>query len=75
MKESTTYQAIIQEGRVEGRAEGALAVVLYLGRVRFGPPTPESVAAIQSIETLERAEALVGQVYEVASWDELIALI
>ena len=44
MKESSTYQAILQEGRQEGLAEGKLTEARRLFRIvgegRFGPPMP-----------------------------------
>ena len=42
MRDSLTYQAILEEGRPEGRAEGrvdeARELLLELGTGRFGPP-------------------------------------
>ena len=73
MKESSTYQAILQEGREEGRIEVARSMVLRLGCKRFGPPSPAAAAAIQAVANTERAEALAERVYEVSSWDELLA--
>jgi predicted transposase YdaD len=69
MKESTTYQAILREGRVEE----ALAILLRLGNRRFGPPSDEARAALEAITDIERLEALTERVLDVESWDELLA--
>jgi len=69
MQESTTYQAILREGRneglIEGRNEGliegrlseAQRVLLLQGEVRFGVPdeaTRNAIEAIRDLECLER---------------------
>jgi len=45
MKESTTYQAIVREGREEGRDEGrteeARRMLLLVGETKFGRPEPQ----------------------------------
>ncbi|HEX8203436.1 MAG TPA: DUF4351 domain-containing protein [Isosphaeraceae bacterium] len=85
MEESVTYQAILRKGRAAGLAEGkaegkvvgkaeeAKQLLLRMGRKRFGPPEPQTVATIESIAELERAEQLVERLLDVASWDELLA--
>jgi predicted transposase YdaD len=78
MKESTTYQAILAEGRAEGRAEGEAKamrrVLLMLGEQRFGAPADAaSRAAVEAIGEVERLEDLVKQVSQAASWQELLA--
>jgi predicted transposase YdaD len=73
MKESTTYQAILAEGKVEGRVEGDKQTLLRLGRKRFGAPTPATVAKIDAFTDLETIEALLDRLLEVSSWDELMA--
>lgn len=85
MKESSTYQAILaegrseglMEGRVEGRAEGrvdeARNLVLRLGRRRFGPSNARSEAALAAVDSVERLEQLAERVLEVETWEELLA--
>lgn len=81
MKESTTYQAIVEEGRVEGRiqgrAEGApaelRAVLLRLGTKRFGAPTVDTKAAIERLTSVETLEQLTERALDVPNWDELPA--
>ena len=58
MRESSTYQVILAEGRVEGRIEEAQDIVLRLGSKRFGPPDERVQATIRSIDSRERLELL-----------------
>jgi predicted transposase YdaD len=78
MKESTTYQAILAEGEAKGLAKGlakeARRVILMLGEERFGSPADgTSRAALEGIGEVERLEALIKKVNQVASWQELLA--
>jgi predicted transposase YdaD len=51
MKESSTYQAILEEGRLEGRNQGAVAearrVLRLLGDEAYGPPEAQTAALIE----------------------------
>jgi len=69
MRESVTYQAIVEEGRVE---EGQ-RIILRQGRLRFGPPDARTTAAVESIADVDRLEALSERLLEVGSWEELLA--
>jgi predicted transposase YdaD len=81
MKESSTYQAILAEGRTEGRAEGrvegraeeARRLLRLLGDRRFGPPDARNRAAIESLTSVERLEQLTERLLEASGWDELLA--
>jgi hypothetical protein len=81
MKESSTYQAILEEGRSEGiergRSEGSVAearrLLLLLGAARFGPPDERVRAAIEGMNSIERLEPLTIRVLDAAGWDELLA--
>jgi hypothetical protein len=68
MRESTTYMAIIEEGRMEE----AKTIVLRQGTKRFGPPPADARAAIEALTDLERLEALTDRLLDVESWDELL---
>ena len=41
MRESSTYQAILREGKAEGKAEEARRMLLRIGRKHLGPPDPK----------------------------------
>jgi predicted transposase YdaD len=82
MKESTTYQMIVEEGRalglVEGRREGTVqalrGVVRRLGESRLGPPDKEAQAALDGISDPARLEELTLRVLTATSWRELLGL-
>ncbi len=85
MKESSTYQAILAEGRTEGRIEGRTEgriegriealqkTLLRLGRQQFHNPPSEAVqAAIQAIQDEGRLERMTDRLLTVSSWQELL---
>jgi predicted transposase YdaD len=88
MKESSTYQAILsegrtegielgrQEGRVEGRQEGraeeARSLLLRLGALRFGSPDESIKAAITAVPEIQELEVLLERLLKAESWDELL---
>lgn len=80
MEESVTYQGIIRKGVEQGIEKGipmgelreAQRLLLRLGRKRFGPPDPATIAAIESLIDLDRLEQLSERVLEVSSWQELL---
>jgi hypothetical protein len=69
MKESTTYQAILEEGR----AEEARRIVLLLGSDRFGAPDARVSAALDAINSVQHWERLSRRLLKVESWEELLA--
>jgi hypothetical protein len=73
MKESVTYQAIVDVGRAEGRLTEARAILLRQGQKQFGPPAEEVRAALQAITSIERLERLAERLLDVESWQELLA--
>ncbi|MHB1425363.1 MAG: RpnC/YadD family protein [Gemmataceae bacterium] len=72
MKESSTYQAILEEGRSEGAVAEAKKLLRIFGSRRFGDPDAQTVAAIESIEDLMRLENLASRLEEVKNWQELL---
>ena len=80
MKESSTYQAILEEGRqeglVEGRSEGAVAeakkVLRLWGDDAFGPPDARMAATIERINDLAQLEDFLRRVRSVSSWRDLL---
>lgn len=71
MKESSTYQAILQEGRSEGAVAEAKKLLRQWGKDAFGTPNAQIVAAIERLNDLTRLEELLRRVHSVASWQEL----
>jgi predicted transposase YdaD len=76
MKESVTYQAILDEGRAEGRAKGRAEelqrVLLLQGEKRFGPAGARVRETLAALHDIERLEALSLRLLDVESWDELL---
>ncbi len=82
MQESTTYQAILKEGRKEGRDEGliegrvseAQRLLLMLGEARFGEPDGAARGTIEATQDLERLERLTRRVIDasVQDWNGLL---
>jgi len=68
LKDSSTYQAIL----AEGRAEGAKYVLLSIGRQRFGPPPRSLQRKLNAIADLEKLFEIAKRLLAVLSWDELI---
>jgi hypothetical protein len=68
MRESDTYLAILDEGRVEE----ARKIILRLGRKRFGPPDESSLAFLNALSDPEKLEALSERLLDVSSWQELL---
>lgn len=68
MRESTTYQAIL----AEGRAEEAKRILVLLGGKRFGPPDARTRALLDSTTDLDRIEQLTEWLLDVGSWSELL---
>jgi predicted transposase YdaD len=76
MRESVTYQAIVNEGRttgrVEGRAEEARRLALRLGTRRFGAPGPNVAATLDAMTDIEALEALADRLLTAHGWDDLL---
>jgi hypothetical protein len=86
MKESVTYQAILEEGEAKGRAEGeargraegeaneARKILLLLGRDQLGEPSATVHAALDALAEVSRLEELTVRLKHTASWEELLGL-
>ena len=81
MKESSTYQAILEEGRIEGRTEGrtegavaeARKVLRLLGGEALGPPNSRTNAAIERLDDLVELEELLKRLWTATSWQDLFS--
>jgi len=80
MKESVTYQAILEEGREEGREKGreegreeARGILLAQGTKRFGKPSAKHRKTVAAITEPAVFESLATRVLDVESWTELLA--
>ncbi len=77
MKESSTYQAILAEGRREGETQGAVAearkLLRLMGDEAFGPPDARAAAVLDKLADLDRLEALIQGLRHARTWQELLA--
>ena len=75
MKESSTYQVILEEGRMEGRNEGALTeakkMLRLLGESAYGPPDARIAARIEPLNDLAELEDVLKHIRTAATWQEL----
>ncbi len=76
MQESTTYQRILREGRVEGRILAVRELIFEHGRMRFAEPDAATVDAVEAIQDFDHLKALHDRAYDlnVHNWDELLAI-
>ena len=82
MKESVTYQAILEEGKAigvakgkaEGKAEEARKLLLLQGCDRFGEPSAKIVALLDAVTDLRRLEALMIRLLHVKTWEEFLGV-
>jgi hypothetical protein len=76
MHESTTYQAILTQGRNEGHVAGERQVLVRLGTKRFGKPDAAILAAIETVRDVERLAALCERTLDsdVCDWASLLDL-
>jgi hypothetical protein len=73
MRDSVTYQAILDEGREEGQIQLAHKMLLRLGTRRFQEPSEEIRQRIEALSDLEELQDLLVRVIEVQSWEALFA--
>ena len=75
MKESSTYQAILTEGRNEGRVAEAQRLLLRQVAIRFGPPDEATRAAVEATRDLDRLERMSDRLVapSIQDWEALLA--
>jgi predicted transposase YdaD len=78
MRDSVTYQGILDEGRAEGEVIGRVAgerrLLLLFGAARLGEPDATTRARLEAISEIETLERLAGRLLTVSSWSELLTL-
>jgi hypothetical protein len=72
MRESSTYQAILDEGRDEGRVEEARSLIFRLGTRQFGEPGESVRTRLAAISDLAVLEELLEKLIQVRSWRKLL---
>jgi predicted transposase YdaD len=85
MQESSTYQAIIEEGEKRGEKRGKLAgrkegllngkreSLLILGRKQLGRPSEAVRDTIEKIASVKQLDNLLLRVLDAENWDELLS--
>ena len=73
MRESSTYQIILDEGREEGALRKVRKILLRQGRRKFGPPDAAAEATVQGIADLDRLERMSDRLFDATSWPDLLA--
>ncbi len=68
MRESSTFMAILDEGRVDE----ARKIILRQGRLRFGEPGSTVLSAIEGIEDIDRLELMCDRMIQATSWQDLL---
>jgi Domain of unknown function (DUF4351) len=72
MRDSTTYMAILEEGREEGCANEAKSVILRQGQRRFGAADEVITTQVRAIVDLERLHRLEDRMLDATSWQDLL---
>jgi hypothetical protein len=72
MKESSTYQAILEEGRAEGAVAEAKRMLRLQCDAAFGVPDSRTAAAIERIDDLPRLEEMLLRVHTAGGWPEVL---
>jgi hypothetical protein len=72
MRDSSTYQMILDEGRAEGRLKTLRETLHRLGRKRFGPPRLEDEAVLNAITDTERLGRMSDRVLDATDWSDLL---
>jgi hypothetical protein len=68
MRESDTYQAILDEGEIRG----VQRTLLHLGRKKLGEPDDASRRAVLDLTDLEELDRLSERLLDVKTWQELL---
>lgn len=68
MKESGTYQLILEEGAIDY----ARKRILRLGSAQIGEPTEKQKNKLANIEDLERLDRIMDKVHTAKTWDALL---
>jgi hypothetical protein len=76
MRESSTYQAILEEGREEGREQGRLdqarRLLIRLGTHRLGAPDAVTRFRLDQIGDLDTLERLSDALFTATTWDDIL---
>jgi hypothetical protein len=74
MREYSSFELLLKEGRIQGEVLQAQRTLLRLGRMRFGPPPPVKEATLTAIEDTDRLNRMIDVILTAVSWDALLAI-
>lgn len=72
MRESETYQAILDEGKAEGKIEGAREALLIIAGRHLGPPGPGALQQLESIRDYARLKRMTERSMDASDWADLL---
>jgi predicted transposase YdaD len=76
MRESTTFQGILDEGRMEGRKEGREAglreAIPFVGELCFGPPDESVRRAVEAVHDIDQLKSLLRRARSAGDWSKLL---
>jgi predicted transposase YdaD len=72
MRESVTYQAVLDEGWRKGRVDEVRDLVLRQGTKQFGSPGEAVETRLMAETDRERLEELFDRLFSATGWDELL---
>jgi hypothetical protein len=77
MKDSATYQAIVEEGVEKGMAKGMVLgiqdAILRFGRKRLGEPDKTVLNTLRGLTDLLRLERMADRLADAVSWQDVLA--
>jgi hypothetical protein len=83
MEPSSSPEVLFLEEKIarweKGMFREACRILLRLGEKRFGPPDPSTIERIEGIqgtrpfERVAKIESMIDVVWDLASWEELLA--
>ena len=73
MRESSTYQGILEEGRVEGERNALQETLLSQGRQKFGSISEAVQAQVLAIRNRRRLKRMTNRLLVAADWQELLS--
>jgi hypothetical protein len=72
MRESSTYQAILEEGQEQGVRNGIRRVIRVDAIERFGEPSSDQDTLLKSFTDLDHLERIRKRIFQATGWDDLL---
>ena len=72
IEESSFVRIWLDQGEEKGKIKGERAIILRLGRKRFGEPDAATLEKLESIQQVERLEEISDRLITATNWNEAI---